>query len=520
MNPVSVNLDSQGYGIREFLRSLYRHKRKTLALALGILALTVVVILFAPRKYQSEGKLYIQIGRESVTLDPTATTGEMIPLQQTDRSQEIATVIDVLNSRGVLEQVVDSLGPEVVLGKSGEHTSDVGLIRRMVSGAIETAVGIVKSIDPISPREEALIRLERNLEVEAQRDSTLISIRYDTKSPKLAQLVAQSLMDAYRSEHLRLHRTSGSREFFAQQHSALENKLNEVVGKLRDAKNRLHMVSIESRRETLENRLASIELSRVVALQQVAAAEARVSMLKKQIDTLPARMVSEETTLPNTGADALREQLYLLQVILMEQEAKFNSDHPALQATRKQVREAEAMLAQESRARQETTSDVNPNYQSLALSLASATSELAALQAGKYQLEDQRTQVLGELKVLNDHELEIDQLEREAQLAREKYFRYADNLEQARIDEELDNERISNVIIAQHATLAEKPVSPKKSLLVGLALVLTLAAAVALVCFCELINDRIYTADQLQKSLQLPVLGVVPQDPQLAGSIH
>jgi uncharacterized protein involved in exopolysaccharide biosynthesis len=177
------------------------------------------------------------------------------------------------------------------------------------------------------------------------------------------------------------------------------------------------------------------------------------------------------------------------------------------------------MLAGETPARQETTSDVNPNYRSLTLSLAEAQSELAAVEARQAQLAEQRQSVLTDLKFLNDHELSIDRLTREAQLAREKFFRYSENLEQARIDEALDRERISNLTVAQRATLAEKPVRPNKLLVGALSLVLALAAAAALVCLCELVGNQIYTEDQLRRSLPTPVLGVVPVDRKLAQAV-
>lgn len=519
MNPASLDLNHRDSSFHEFARSVFRHKKKVLTVVLAILALGALIIIYAPRTYRSEAKLFLQLGRESVELDPTATTGQTISMQQNDRSNEIATVIDVLHSRGIIEQVVDALGPEVVLGRGDPGGNETSYFDAAKQNTVDVAISLVKSIDPISAREEAIITVEKNLLVWSENDSTLIAVSYDAPSPQLAQLVARTLVDVYRQEHLRLHRTSGSKEFFAEQQRALEAQLDEAVDQLRVAKNELNMVSIDSRRETLESRLGSVELGRLETLQQLAAARARTADLKRQLGAIPERMVSEEKTVPNTGADALREQLYALQVLLLEQEAKYNDDHPALQATREQVRQAEAMLAGETSARQETTSDVNPNFRSLALALAEAQSELSAVEARQAQLDQQRESVLAELKSLNDHELAIDRLTREVQLAREKYFRYSENLEQARIDEALDQERISNLAVAQYATLAEKPVSPNKLLVGALSLVLALAAAAALVCLCELVGNQIYTEDQLRRSLPMPVLGVVPFDRKLAKAV-
>ncbi len=351
MNSASLDLGHRTTSFHDFARSVFRHKKKVLAVVLATLALGALIVLYAPRTYRSEAKLFLQVGRESVKLDPTATTGQTISMQQNDRSNEIATVIDVLHSRGIIEQVVDMLGPEVVLGRGGPGGDETSFFVAAQQNTFGAAIDLVKRIDPISAREEAIIELDRNLLVWSENDSTMIAISFDAPSPQLAQLVAQTLVAIYRQEHLRLHRTSGSKEFFAEQQRALEAQLDEAVDQLRVAKNELNMVSIESRRVTLENRLGSIELSRLETLQQLAAVRARIADLERQLGAIPARMVSEEKTVPNTGADALREQLYALQVLLLEQESKYNDDHPALQATRVQVRQAKAMLAGETPAR-------------------------------------------------------------------------------------------------------------------------------------------------------------------------
>ena len=80
--------------------------------------------------------------------------------------------------------------------------------------------------------------------------------------------------------------------------------------------------------------------------------------------------------------------------------------------------------------------------------------------------------------------------------ARTNYFRYAENLEKARIDDELNRERISNAIVAQSATLAEKPVRPSKMIVGLLALILAGAASVASVLTAEAWRDMPPPADE------------------------
>jgi len=513
MSTPSLEPKSITFRIGDIPATIFRHQRKVLVTFFSILLLGVAVILFAPRTYNSEAKLFLQIGRESVTLDPTATTGKTIAMQAGDRANEIVTVIDMIMSRGIAEKVVDHAGIDVVLGRgNGGGDEGGGLLSGLVSYTIGLPFRMIGSIDPISERERAIITVENSLKVYAEEDSTLIAVQYQAKTPELAQLVAQAVVDVYREDHLRIHRTTGSKEFFEDQVSVLGTQLDEAVDRLQTARNRMNIGSIEARRSSLEGRLNDIEATRYSTLQQLSSAQALAVDIRKQISAMPERIVSTEISVPNTGADLLHSQLYGLQVLMLEQQAKYNDDHPILQATKLQLEEAESMLEKVSSDRVERTQDVNPNHSALALSLANAESNLASLEALWSELDKQRSTVLADLKQLNDNELEIDQLNRETQLARTNFFRYSENLEEARIDRELDNERISNVIVAQAATLWHKPVSPGKAMIAILTFAVALASVALLVLACEMLDKCISTKQQLEDSLQLPVFGVVPDD--------
>src|SRR4051812_24002069 len=86
------------FGPRQIVSAFFRHKKKAAAFVTLVIALAVGVLVYAPRKYKSEARLFLQIGRESIRLDPTATTGKTIGIQQSNRDNEIATAIEVLKS--------------------------------------------------------------------------------------------------------------------------------------------------------------------------------------------------------------------------------------------------------------------------------------------------------------------------------------------------------------------------------------------------------------------------------------
>ena len=98
------------------LSLLWRHKGKLLLTLLVGLGLTVAYVGLATRKFESNAKLFVQLGRESATLDPTATTGQLVGVADS-RESEVLAVEELLGSRLMAEQAVDHFGPEKILEK-------------------------------------------------------------------------------------------------------------------------------------------------------------------------------------------------------------------------------------------------------------------------------------------------------------------------------------------------------------------------------------------------------------------
>jgi uncharacterized protein involved in exopolysaccharide biosynthesis len=499
------------FSVGDAVTALFRHKKKALALISAIGALAVLVIVFAPRKYRSEARLFLQVGRESIRLDPTATTGQTISLQQSGRDNEVATTLEMLRSRSILEKTVEALTPAVVLGEAGTGKAAPNVVAETALTPLRYAARLIRSIDPVSKHEEAVLQIQRNFAVDAEHDSTVISLTYDAETPQLAQEVLQVIVEVYRNEHVRLHQTSGSKPFFTQQRDELETQLQAAETKLRDAKNRMGFASIDSRRSTLEARLGAIEQSRNGAIQSKASMEARVKSLSSQAAKLPENMHMMTTQMPNTGADTLRAQLYTLQVELMNLEAKYNADHPLVASTRAQVAEARRMLQDEDGVRESTTESVNENLRAIQLDLAKAEASMAGYEARLAELDKQRAETLVDLRKVNDYELELQELDRVATLARSNFYGYANDLEQVRVDEELNRHQITNVAVAQEASLVRKPVSPSKLLVVAMALALATVGTGVMVLGFEKMGSRVHSASQLENILRLPVLATVPE---------
>jgi len=496
--------------VRRIIEAMVRQKRKVFVFVVVTLLMGLAIILFFPRKYRSQSKLFLQLGRENVGIDPTATVGQTITMQASGRTEELQSTMDVLTSRGIVSQVVDRLGVDVIKGggKDGEQSNNItAAVRYLASKGAD----IVKRLDPIPPREEAIIDVEKSIDVEAEEDSAVITVSVDSKTPQLAQEVLSALVDVYHEEHARMHRNALSQPFFQEQRTILGKQLDAALAKLRDAKIEMGITSLEERRINEERQLRYVGLDLFEAEQNFYGAEAQVKALQRKLETIPERAMTTQRNMPNTGADLLQDSLYQLEIRKFDMESRFSPTHPLVTSITQQVEEAKKAYAEQKELRQESVDDMNPLYQELSLALKLAESQLDSYRARRDQAAKQREQVIAAINKLNEDEANLDVLERDVELARNNFSQYAESFEQSRIDNALKMESISNLNIVQQATLSYKPVSPRKGIVAALTLCIAMFGSVAIALFFDRLDTAIRTAEDVESELNLPVLASLPK---------
>ncbi|MFN7627944.1 MAG: GumC family protein [Pirellula sp.] len=509
----------------EMISKAWSARWKILALQVVLAVGCLMALLLLPRSYRSEARLFLQLGRESLGVDPTATTGQTIGMSASGREDEIASAMDVIRSRGLITKVVEDLGADAVLGRSSEggvgSESSVGKeLTRLPSAVLSPVFNALQSIDPMSDFERAVLLISKGLFVDAERKSEVIVIAYQAKSPELAQRVVEAIVRKYRDEHLRLHRTDGSKTFFDEQQELLASELSDVKERLKAAKNRMGIASIQGEREILESRRKDIVQGLSEANRSRKELTGKSISLQRELELTPARINSQQVLKANAATEAQETQLFELQLLESEYNAKYSADNPKLIAIREQVKEAESRYNEKSKGSSENTDDVNPIHRDLKLELIRNEALLAGLEDKESALRSEEIEVASRIERLNSHEIEIDDLEREANLRERKYIAYAESFEQARIRQALETERISSIVVAQHATLEEKPVSPSKLaiILFGLASMVSGAAGIAL--FCVQWDDRLITPTSARRRLGIPVLATITESRHLGVTNH
>ena len=496
----------------------FRHKMLIVSfLLLGMIAGWIAIVLW-PRVYQSEARMLIKIGRESVGLDPTATTGSTVTMQRT-REEEVVSALEILESRHIAEVVVDRLGPDTILGGKLEDkvavdsddaqapSPEKGFVNHLLEQTMSTAKWMRSAIrsamltagikDEIGEREVAVQRLQSSLYIHAPARTAVICVQAQSGSPQLAQVIVSNVIEAFEEEHLNSAYNAGSLVFFEQQSVDKERSLNDFKETRSKYMSEHRIVSIEAERLMLQQQFTGIDRDLVIAYGDLEESVAAVGDLTTKVATEDDEITASVLESNDPIWDAMREIVYGLEIESERAKATYSEVHPAFKKIQKQLVGARAILESQATERIDTSKTPNPEKIRLGAALKSQQTIIAGLRSEIAAKEKVRQEMLDKIDDLLAHESYLDVLDRDILQAETDLRSLWTSLEDARVNQELHQNSISNVNVFQPATFVERATSPNKRLLAFGFLLLGFTSGLGLAVVKEAASNTVRTREDL-----------------------
>ena len=509
------------------------HKRLILGCTLIGILFGWLAILVWPRSYESEAKLTVRVGRESVSLDPAATTSATMMLQK-QREEEIASALEVLNSRKVAETVVDKLGAEAILSGKLPDDGSTGVadaspsVRDLLESATEStsewleSVGITSQSlysvlkgaglkDDLSDRELAVRELRSSVDFRSPMKSTVIVIDAQSKTPKMAQAIVSEITESFLDEHLQGAHTKGSYAFFRQQSAEVEKQLNKLVAERSKFMQDRDILSIDANRELLQKRLAGIDRDMVVASGEIEQIASEIEDLEVKVHAAEDEIVADKTLGTDSTWSGMRQRVYELELEEGELAARATDQHPDLIKVRKQLRRAYEILAQLKNERVNESTTPNPVKRNLHEELQRQQTRLTGLLSMIDIKEKQRTSMERQINELLDQERQLTDTDRNIRLMDASLQVLREKLEEARVIEGLVSNKITNLHVFQPATFVERAVSPEKKFLAAGFLVLGLMTGLGLAVVRQASSPTLRTSEDVESQLGQSAVWTIPR---------
>ncbi len=123
--------------------------------------------------------------------------------------------------------------------------------------------------------------------------------------------------------------------------------------------------------------------------------------------------------------------------------------------------------------------------------------------------EEEKLQYEKRLEKLPDKELRLARLERAVRVSENIYLLLLEKHQEARINEVME---FGDIRIIDKALAPDEPIKPRKMLNLAIGGILGLMLGVMLVFFLEYMDNTIKNTEDVERILNLPILGVIPKD--------
>lgn len=511
--------DSQEFSLAASLASVieipFVHKWTLITCMLLSLFVGWLAIMVWPRSYKSEAKLLFRVGRENVSIDPTATTSQTLLLQKT-QEEDINSALEVLSSRKVSELVTEQLGAEAVLSgelpSAGNQSSSLYDQGKQFVRSIVSLVGQASGLkDKVSDQELAVMQLGETVEFEAPKKSTVITVRAYSKTPEMAQAIAQSTVDTFLKQHALVNQTQGSNSFYVKQAEAEDARLQELIEKKKIFMQKNKIVSIPAAKNLLEQQLSTINQEFSAASSELEKLIGETEALNIDQKTMDETVVSGKQESADSTWSALRTRVFELELQEKNESSLYTNDNPKLVRTREQLESARTTLDNFERLREDKSTTRNPLRQAVEEELHLQTAKLNGLRVLIPEKLKQKTELEKQIIDLLGWDSQLQILDREISVLTESLQTLRQKQEQTRVIDELQREGISNVSVFQPASLVSRAASPNKKLLAAAFVLTGLVSGFGLAFLKESGSKAMRTTDDVLHTLRTRVLGRIPQ---------
>jgi len=446
----------------DYWRVIRSRKEIVLAVAFLVVLTGTAYTLMLPNMYAAQTR--ISISEDNPDIDPFSNASYY---GMSYNPYFLRTEFEVIQSKPILYEVINRLNLQEEWGEEGEKL----------------------------PRDVAYSILRNSINVYQQRDTSLIVITCKRDDPNEAAKIANEVAEVYRDYRLEMNRSETRlaiekiKEELQKQRERV-SKAEEKVEKLRREMD-IAILGDDTSGFNIDNmKLQQLEADRISAQREMIEKKGLLDLLESLKDKDLIEQASYITNDPNVVNTRL--QILDMKVELESMLEEYGENHPEVKRLKARIKQLEENL-------QQLLTAMRNGLKTEYIKAKNSYENLDNL-LKKYR----KTNIEYQGEKYRPFRNALEELESE---------RYIYNQLKARIQQEIITMEVPRhpVKIIDAAEPNPRPVSPNLFLNVLLSIFVGLGAGVGLAYFIEYLDTSIKTADDVERLLGSPVLGLIPQ---------
>lgn len=347
--------------------------------------------------------------------------------------------------------------------------------------------------------------IKHDLEVEAERDSNVISVTLLNHDRELAVKALSRLVDRFLEREAKFGRDPRL-EFVKGQVDIYRKQVSDAQTAMEAFQIGHNISSMDEERTVLIQQRANLEQSIIATHARALEDDKKYRSLVVQMKGLLPVVTTEQGDRDPLQLTA-RSNLADLKATQHKLQQTFSTDSTIVEAIRQRIADAEGLLKEASAYPPLTHSDPNRAYQDVEVAMIQAKADLDAATDSEA---DQRVQLAmynSRLAERDREQGEYQNLVREYQLADQNYRIYLQRVQEARVADDLNKQKITTIAVFDVASAPLKPARPRWLLIIVLGAVAGVLLGIVLAFTLEALDERLNTPSQVTAVLGIPTLG-------------
>lgn len=467
---------------RDILTALFRQKIKILIVFMAIFLAVGWWVYSKETLYDAKATIILKFGREHIF---RPEIGDVAQIVRFNESAAIEAERKILESKQLIRQVVEVIGVQNIYPKLMRGTDEVQ--KWQVKAATSKFLG--------------------NLESFADKGANVIEIVFSHQNPEVAAMALNVLIEELKERHLQVF-SDPKAAFLVQRLGEYEKDLENAERTLQSFKEKHDLSSpLEDQQRRLLDQRSHLDMNNKTMTTQLQGLLGKIASLETQMKTVPALIPLSTTEAGGMVAKA-KSELFTLKRQRQGLLIKYTEKSAPVRNIEKEIELMEAFIKTQKSGDRDTTvtRGKNPVFQNIEVARLSGLSELKTLQASSKVITGQIQKLDTNIQRLDTLREELVGFERAKANAEEYYKLYVKKVEEAKVSEEMDKLKMSNIKVIQAAEVPTNPAGRPKHIKLLLGTLFGAIMSVGLAFVFEYFQGGYTRPDQAAEDLGLPIL--------------
>ena len=475
------------------------HKRRNLifVVACSVVAVTMVVSYAMKPLYRASAKMAIE--RENVTSPVTGQRTEPIDI----RTQQLTsnTHLKLIASRPVLEYMLKQYADTVEEPGGKIDDPPVNPVQKAIVflqgwvKMLKNTVGLTQQkkseLSEAELLEQRVAQLQDRIQVTPERDTRLLDLEVEDDDPIMAARIANQLAKSYIEFDLagRLASDKQNLDWLNREVSSLKQRLEGDELKFYEYKQQNRVFSLEEKQKVTSQKIYDLNNEYNTIKSKRQELDAKLEEIKKKYSS-GGDISYVRSILDNKVINDIYASLTGLELELSRLSKVFKSKHPKIQQIHSEIAKVSSKFEAE----------LDKEIENLKVQQSILLNREREIQSALSEDEE-------EVLETSSKELQYTILKRNMETSQQLYDTLVTKIKESGI---ASTGTISNIRIAERATVPGSPLMPDKKKYFLVSLVLGVFGGIGLAFLLEYLDLTIRSEEDVRNYLDLPVLAVIP----------